>query len=221
MTDKHQNKTVDPISNVETTGHSWDGITELNTPLPRWWLNIWYMTIAWAIAYMILMTAMPGLPFTDQTNTTGARGHSDRSEVATAISELNNQRRGVSADLMASSRTNRSMMWSHIFSQYLVALATLKQRSEESRPLPSSAHHAMALPAKEILCKVPQTSLTRNGLSGVRSLTCIILFMLPETRTCRLGMTASTKPLSRLSQFMFTPWAEVSRCSDGIHHKSD
>ncbi|MEM8634202.1 MAG: cytochrome-c oxidase, cbb3-type subunit III [Pseudomonadota bacterium] len=113
MTDKHQNKTVDPISNVETTGHSWDGITELNNPLPRWWLNIWYMTIAWAIAYMILMPAIPGLPFTDQTNTTGARGHSDRSEVATEISELNNQRRGMSASLLSASleeiRTDRDL----------------------------------------------------------------------------------------------------------------
>ena len=35
-------KEVDVLSGVETTGHSWDGIKELNNPLPRWWLYIWY-----------------------------------------------------------------------------------------------------------------------------------------------------------------------------------
>ena len=45
----------DPHSGVETTGHSWDGIKELNNPLPRWWLIVWYATIFWAVVYMILI----------------------------------------------------------------------------------------------------------------------------------------------------------------------
>ena len=44
---------------VETTGHSWDGIEEYNNPLPRWWLWIFYATIAWALVYSVAYPAWP------------------------------------------------------------------------------------------------------------------------------------------------------------------
>lgn len=44
---------------VETTGHAWDGIEEYNNPLPRWWLWIFYATIAWALVYSIAYPAWP------------------------------------------------------------------------------------------------------------------------------------------------------------------
>ncbi|GAB5469952.1 MAG: cytochrome-c oxidase, cbb3-type subunit III [Rhodospirillales bacterium] len=50
---------TDAVSGVETTGHEWDGIKELNNPLPRWWLYTFYATILWALVYMILMPAIP------------------------------------------------------------------------------------------------------------------------------------------------------------------
>ena len=38
----------------ETTGHVWDGdIREYNKPLPRWWLNLFYITIVFSIGYLI------------------------------------------------------------------------------------------------------------------------------------------------------------------------
>jgi cytochrome c oxidase cbb3-type subunit 3 len=38
----------------ETTGHVWDGdITEYNKPLPRWWINLFYLTIFFSIGYLI------------------------------------------------------------------------------------------------------------------------------------------------------------------------
>ena len=43
----------------ETTGHEWDGITELNKPLPKWWLWTFYATIVWAIGYWLLMPSSP------------------------------------------------------------------------------------------------------------------------------------------------------------------
>ena len=43
----------------ETTGHEWDGIEELNTPLPRWWLWTFYATIVWGIGYTIAYPAWP------------------------------------------------------------------------------------------------------------------------------------------------------------------
>ncbi len=49
----------DAISGVETTGHEWDGITELNNPLPRWWVIIFYLTVIWAVIYVIFMPAIP------------------------------------------------------------------------------------------------------------------------------------------------------------------
>ena len=39
---------IDKVSGTATTGHQWDGIKELNTPLPRWWVITFYLTIVWA-----------------------------------------------------------------------------------------------------------------------------------------------------------------------------
>jgi cytochrome c oxidase cbb3-type subunit 3 len=55
MTRKPVVKKADP----ETTGHVWDGIEELNNPLPRWWLWTFYATIIWGIAYTIAYPAWP------------------------------------------------------------------------------------------------------------------------------------------------------------------
>jgi cytochrome c oxidase cbb3-type subunit 3 len=42
-----------------TTGHVWDGdLTELNTPMPRWWMWLFYITIVFALVYLVLY---PGL----------------------------------------------------------------------------------------------------------------------------------------------------------------
>ena len=56
MADK---KHIDEISGVETTGHEWDGIRELNNPMPRWWVYTFYATIVWAIGYAIAYPAWP------------------------------------------------------------------------------------------------------------------------------------------------------------------
>jgi len=48
-----------PGRTTETTGHDWDGITELNTPLPRLWVYIFYATIVASIVYLILYPAIP------------------------------------------------------------------------------------------------------------------------------------------------------------------
>jgi cytochrome c oxidase cbb3-type subunit III len=43
----------------KTTGHVWDeDLTELNTPMPRWWMGLFYLTIVFAVAYLLLY---PGL----------------------------------------------------------------------------------------------------------------------------------------------------------------
>ena len=52
-------KRIDQPTGTETSGHEWDGIEELNTPLPRWWLWTFYASIAWALVYVILYPAWP------------------------------------------------------------------------------------------------------------------------------------------------------------------
>jgi cytochrome c oxidase cbb3-type subunit 3 len=51
----------DALTGKETTGHEWDGIKELNTPLPKWWLYLFYATIAWSIIWAILYPSFPSL----------------------------------------------------------------------------------------------------------------------------------------------------------------
>src|SRR6516165_3463596 len=55
---------IDQITGTPTTGHVWDGIRELNTPLPRWWLWLFYATIVWSIGYWVVYPAWPLSPST-------------------------------------------------------------------------------------------------------------------------------------------------------------
>jgi cytochrome c oxidase cbb3-type subunit 3 len=55
------NAEKDPVSGQYTTGHEWDGIKELNTPLPRWWVIVFYITIVWAVGYWVLYPSWPTL----------------------------------------------------------------------------------------------------------------------------------------------------------------
>lgn len=77
MADKH----IDDISGVETTGHEWDGIRELNNPLPRWWLWTFYATIVWALAYTVVYPAWPMLT----SATKGIWGYSSRAELSAEL----------------------------------------------------------------------------------------------------------------------------------------
>lgn len=71
-------KEIDEISGVETTGHEWDGIKELNTPMPRWWLWTFYGTIVWAAIYCVFYPAIPLF----SGPTPGILGYSSRGELA-------------------------------------------------------------------------------------------------------------------------------------------
>ncbi len=51
----------DAHTGTETTGHEWDGIRELNTPLPKWWLNTLYVCCAWAAVMCLLYPSIPGI----------------------------------------------------------------------------------------------------------------------------------------------------------------
>jgi cytochrome c oxidase cbb3-type subunit 3 len=72
------NKKIDEPTGVETVGHEWDGIEELNNPLPRWWVITTYLTIIFAIGYMVVYPAIPLL----NKGTEGVWGWSSRAQLA-------------------------------------------------------------------------------------------------------------------------------------------
>ncbi len=82
-----------------TTGHEWDGIRELNTPLPRWWLWLFYATIVWAVGYWIVYPAWPLV----SSYTGGAFGWHSRSAVAEDLVALQQQRAPMMAKLATAS----------------------------------------------------------------------------------------------------------------------
>tara|TARA_R110002072_G_scaffold44289_12_gene124028 strand:- start:1422 stop:2339 length:918 start_codon:yes stop_codon:yes gene_type:complete len=86
-----EKREVDTETGVETTGHEWDGIKELDNPMPRWWLWTFYACIAISVVYMVLMPAWPALPGF-QGFTPGIRGNSERANVAQAITDLQSSR---------------------------------------------------------------------------------------------------------------------------------
>ena len=75
---KNGGREVDEFTGTETTGHEWDGIRELDTPMPRWWLWTYYATIIFSIGYVIAYPAIPLI----STATEGVLGYSSRGEVA-------------------------------------------------------------------------------------------------------------------------------------------
>ncbi|WP_435148538.1 cytochrome-c oxidase, cbb3-type subunit III [Candidatus Pelagibacter bacterium nBUS_32] len=61
MSEKNNNKEIDKITGQETTGHEWDGLKELNTPAPRWWIWVFIVTVIWSVGYWIVYPSWPTL----------------------------------------------------------------------------------------------------------------------------------------------------------------
>lgn len=72
---------IDEVTGVETTGHEWDGIKELDYPMPRWWLWTLYATIVFAIGYVIYYPAIPLL----EGSTNGISGITNRGILKTEM----------------------------------------------------------------------------------------------------------------------------------------
>jgi cytochrome c oxidase cbb3-type subunit 3 len=91
MADKH----IDEATGVETVGHEWDGIEELNNPLPRWWLWTFYATIIFAVGYVV---AYPAIPLLDK-GTEGMLGWTSRGQLAHELDEQDARRASAVAGL--------------------------------------------------------------------------------------------------------------------------
>jgi cytochrome c oxidase cbb3-type subunit III len=88
---------IDQPTGTETVGHEWDGIEELNTPLPRWWLYTFYATIVFAAVYVVLYPAWPMI----EKATDGTLGWSSRGDLAKEMSAAEAARQGVVAQIAA------------------------------------------------------------------------------------------------------------------------
>lgn len=82
------NKRIDEPTGTEFVGHEWDGIEELNTPLPRWWLWTFYATVIWAIGYVILYPAWPLI----EKGTEGVLGWTSRGQLAEEVAAAEAER---------------------------------------------------------------------------------------------------------------------------------
>lgn len=90
-------KRIDSETGVETVGHEWDGIEELNNPLPRWWLWTFYATIVFAIGYMVVY---PAIPLLDK-GTEGLWGWTSRGQLAAEIKQEQDRKTPILAALAA------------------------------------------------------------------------------------------------------------------------
>jgi cytochrome c oxidase cbb3-type subunit 3 len=88
MTEPRKTKETDALSGVETTGHEWDGLKELNNPAPRWWLWVFLITIVWAVGYWI---AYPSWP-TIANHTKGTLGWTEYRQLAASQKDIANRR---------------------------------------------------------------------------------------------------------------------------------
>lgn len=88
---------IDEPTGTEFVGHEWDGIEELDTPLPRWWLWTFYACIMWAIGYAVLYPAWPMV----NTATQGVLGWTSRGQLAQEMSAADLARQGVREQIAA------------------------------------------------------------------------------------------------------------------------
>ena len=68
---------IDHPTGTQTVGHEWDGIEELDTPMPRWWLWTFYATIVFGLGYTVFYPAWPMI----EEATEGTLGWSSREQL--------------------------------------------------------------------------------------------------------------------------------------------
>ena len=74
---------LDPVSGVETTGHEWNGITELDTPVPKVIVGWYGVSIAVAVLLILLLPSIPLI----STFTPGFMGYTSRGSVEAELQQ--------------------------------------------------------------------------------------------------------------------------------------
>jgi len=91
MADTH----IDDATGVETVGHEWDGIEELNNPLPRWWVLLFLACIVFSVGYVIVYPAIP----MRHSATRGIAGWTSRGQLTAELRAANAGRAPIMAAL--------------------------------------------------------------------------------------------------------------------------
>ncbi len=97
MTTAERPPEKDEFTGTETTGHEWDGIKELNTPLPRWWVWSFIACIIWSFGYWVVYPAWPLLT----SHTEGVTGYSSRGAVLEELAAARAAQSGLAARVEA------------------------------------------------------------------------------------------------------------------------
>jgi cytochrome c oxidase cbb3-type subunit 3 len=90
-------KRIDEPTGIETVGHEWDGIEELDNPMPRWWVLTLWATVIWALGYIVVY---PAIPLLDQ-GTQGIWGWSSRGQLVEELKAADKGRAGTLAAIAA------------------------------------------------------------------------------------------------------------------------
>lgn len=86
-----EQKRIDKATGTALKGHEWDGIEELDTPMPRWWLWTLYATIFWSLIYVILYPSWPLV----ENATQGILGWSSRGQLEAELAAQEKSRAAV------------------------------------------------------------------------------------------------------------------------------
>jgi len=78
----------DAVTGQMTTGHDWDGVRELNQPLPKWWLYVFWATVVWAVVFCVLYPSVPWVHGYFH----GVLGYSQRADAEAATAAVAKQR---------------------------------------------------------------------------------------------------------------------------------
>lgn len=87
-----ENRERDDVTGIETTGHEWDGIKELDQPLPQWWKTIFYATIVGSVLAWIWYPSWP-VWLGEWTFTAGVSGYTARKDVANELAKVEEERK--------------------------------------------------------------------------------------------------------------------------------
>ncbi|MDG1709011.1 MAG: cytochrome-c oxidase, cbb3-type subunit III [Emcibacteraceae bacterium] len=103
-----ENKEIDEVSGVDTTGHEWDGIKELNNPMPRWWIYSFIVCCIWGFAYQFLYPSWPLINdyyegYLDETNRDIV--HEELAEVAAIRNQFSQRMEGMELNAIKSDNT--------------------------------------------------------------------------------------------------------------------
>lgn len=84
MSEHDKKKEIDHVTGVETTGHEWDGLKELNNPLPRWWVWVFIICVIWSCWYFVVYPSWP----VPGGATKGTGGYTQYKELAESQAEI-------------------------------------------------------------------------------------------------------------------------------------